>query len=158
MKSEPGLIDYLIHMHGIFSILGMILFIPGFELSFALMTVGSSTYYVALGWLWNPSLSILLTLFLVFWAVALPLLTLVFYILFVWKKHVVPYLLLVVLDGVVLISWAVYALCTGNAEGVGAMLVDLIATIGITVVMLIFYFKKSPVPKEDFPTPDTDKV
>ena len=88
-------INLWIHVHAVASIVGVVLFLFAPEASRIPLIVGASSYFYTVAFL---DFGTVFTQMLIFWVQGLPLLILIFYILFLCKKNAIPYLIIVAID------------------------------------------------------------
>lgn len=137
MKKTNNSLALFIHVHAICSILGQITFFVNTNLASLFMTVGFSSSYVAFGfWLSSATFPRILVYFLVVWSIALPLLMLVFYFLFLLKRKAVPYLVIAGIDTLIVVSWVLSAILFQNWYGAMRFCADAIISLVIYIVMI----------------------
>ena len=138
MKYTTSLSAPLIHVHAICSILGQIVFFVNTNVALLFMTVGFSSSYVAFGfWLSSVTYPRVLVYSLVVWSIVLPLLTIVFYLLFLLRRKTVPYLVIVGIDTLIVVSWVISAIFFQNWYGAMKFCVDAIISLVYWIIMII---------------------
>lgn len=132
----------LIHTYMFSSLLAPILFLVSVDIAMLFYTIGASSSYVAFGIavagtfaLWPP-----LAIIPLGWAIIFPVLLFVAYILAI-KKRYQPICILIVLDALVVVLWALYMYISENRYGTGLFLADAIVSI-LFVSVSLFAFKR----------------
>ena len=135
-------INLWIHVHAVASLVGAVLLLFATEASRIPLIVGASSYFYTLAFL---DFGMVFLQMLIFWVQGLPLLILIFYILFLRKKNAIPYLIIVAIDTLIILGAVILTLCRElTLDGWGGFLLpDVLVTIGMAAGMAVAFFRKS---------------
>ena len=153
--------DYLIHMYMLISILGFILVVSAGTLSRIPLILGASSWLIAIVVSSADATNWYISAFLFLWGISFLILLLVSYIM-AWRKHQMPFLIIIAIDAIVALLWAISCLATNDMYAFAWAGPDAVVSVLYSVILMFGCLRHKPRDKRDAvllpPTPKDGSV